>query len=157
MGRWRPPVKQGSPYITAAGYAALEAELEAIWKRRRSVVKHLAAAAAEGEDMVVVKQEYPRQESMVGPEYQATIPKALAGANKISAQTKTSRRDERVFSPRLASREGVDLEAYLARVRAGIQFHLAPSRAQPRDPAVLSGDYRNESAPDVFSAPEAQP
>ena len=45
----------------------------------------------------------------------------------------------------------------LARVRAGIQFHLAPSRAQPRDPAVLSGDYRNESAPDVFSAPEAQP
>ena len=38
-----------------------------------------------------------------------------------------------------------------------IQFHLAPSRAQPRDPAVLSGDYRNESAPDVFSAPEAQP
>lgn len=45
----------------------------------------------------------------------------------------------------------------LARVRAGIQFHLAPSRAQPRDPAVLSGDYRNESAPDVFSAPEAKP
>lgn len=49
MGRWRPPVKQGSPYITAAGYAALEAELELIWKRRREVVKHLAAAAAEGD------------------------------------------------------------------------------------------------------------
>lgn len=42
-------------------------------------------------------------------------------------------------------------------VRAGIQFHLAPSRAQPRNPAVLSGDYRNESAPDVPSTPEAQP
>ena len=49
MGRWRPPVKQGSPYITAAGYAALEVELEAIGKRRRGVVKHLAAAAAEGD------------------------------------------------------------------------------------------------------------
>lgn len=49
MGRWRPPVKQGSPYITAAGYAALEAELEQLWKRRRDVVKHLAAAAAEGD------------------------------------------------------------------------------------------------------------
>jgi len=49
MGRWRPPVKQGSPYITAAGYAALEAEITAIWKRRRDVVKHLAAAAAEGD------------------------------------------------------------------------------------------------------------
>ena len=45
----------------------------------------------------------------------------------------------------------------LARVRAGIQFHLVPSRAQPRDPAVLSGDYRNESAPDVPSTPEGQP
>lgn len=49
MGRWRPPVKQGSPYITAAGYATLEAEIDAIWKRRREVVKHLAAAAAEGD------------------------------------------------------------------------------------------------------------
>lgn len=49
MSRWRPPVKHGSPYITAAGYRALEAELEAIWKRRRGVVKHLAAAAAEGD------------------------------------------------------------------------------------------------------------
>jgi len=49
MGRWRPPVKQGSPYITAAGYEALEAETTSIWKRRREVVKHLAAAAAEGD------------------------------------------------------------------------------------------------------------
>tara|TARA_R110002096_G_scaffold104872_8_gene230926 strand:- start:924 stop:1445 length:522 start_codon:yes stop_codon:yes gene_type:complete len=49
MGRWRPPIEQGSPYITAAGYAALEAELELTWKRRRDVVKHLAAAAAEGD------------------------------------------------------------------------------------------------------------
>lgn len=45
----------------------------------------------------------------------------------------------------------------LARVRAGIQFHLAPSRAQPRDDAVIGGDYRAESAPDASSAPEAQP
>nr|WP_226944655.1 RAQPRD family integrative conjugative element protein [Pseudomonas sp. FME51] len=45
----------------------------------------------------------------------------------------------------------------LAHVRAGIQFHLAPSRAQPRDPSVLSGNYRNESASDAPSAPEGQP
>jgi transcription elongation factor GreB len=49
MSRWRPPTKPSSPYITAAGYRALEAETEAIWKRRREVVKHLAAAAAEGD------------------------------------------------------------------------------------------------------------
>lgn len=45
----------------------------------------------------------------------------------------------------------------LARVRAGIRSHLAPSRAQPRDPADLSGDYRKESAPDATPAPEARP
>ena len=27
MGRWRPPRKPGSPYITGAGYRQLEAEL----------------------------------------------------------------------------------------------------------------------------------
>ncbi|ENE2732426.1 RAQPRD family plasmid, partial [Stenotrophomonas maltophilia] len=36
--------------------------------------------------------------------------------------------------------------ADLARVRAGIQFHLTPSRAQPRDPSELAGDYRTERA-----------
>lgn len=38
------------------------------------------------------------------------------------------------------------LLADLARVRAGIQFHLTPSRAQPRDPSELAGDYRTERA-----------
>ena len=38
------------------------------------------------------------------------------------------------------------LQADLARVRAGIQFHLTPSRAQPRDPSELGGDYRTERA-----------
>ncbi|MFT8232330.1 RAQPRD family integrative conjugative element protein [Pseudomonas guariconensis] len=38
------------------------------------------------------------------------------------------------------------LLADLARVRAGIQAHLTPSRAQPRDPSELAGDYRTERA-----------
>jgi RAQPRD family integrative conjugative element protein len=37
------------------------------------------------------------------------------------------------------------LLADLARVRTGIQDYLAPSRAQPRDPSVLEGQYRAES------------
>ena len=36
------------------------------------------------------------------------------------------------------------LLADLARVRAGIQSYLVPSRAQPRDPAELAGAYRAE-------------
>lgn len=45
----------------------------------------------------------------------------------------------------------------LARVRAGIQSHLAPSRAQPRDPAELGGDYRRETPSDAARKQEARP
>lgn len=38
------------------------------------------------------------------------------------------------------------LLADLARVRAGIQDHLSPSRAQPRDSSELAGDYRTEQS-----------
>jgi RAQPRD family integrative conjugative element protein/integrating conjugative element protein (TIGR03758 family) len=44
------------------------------------------------------------------------------------------------------------LLADLARVRAGIQFHLTPSRAQPRDPSELAGDYRTERAVRAIAA-----
>ncbi|XYQ54369.1 RAQPRD family integrative conjugative element protein [Pectobacterium carotovorum] len=33
----------------------------------------------------------------------------------------------------------------IARIRIGIQAHLTPSRAQPRDLAELNGNYRQES------------
>ena len=49
MGRWRPPAPKSSPYITPAGFEALQRELDGIWVRRRDVVKALAAAAAEGD------------------------------------------------------------------------------------------------------------
>lgn len=49
MGRWRPPQPKKSPYITADGYAVLDQELKALWKRRADVTKALSAAAAEGD------------------------------------------------------------------------------------------------------------
>lgn len=49
MSRWRPPVPRSSPYITAEGARALEAELKELWQRRAVVVQHLSAAAAEGD------------------------------------------------------------------------------------------------------------
>jgi transcription elongation factor GreB len=49
MGRWRPPPPKSSPYVTAKGFAALQEELRALWERRHDVVRHLAAAAAEGD------------------------------------------------------------------------------------------------------------
>ena len=38
------------------------------------------------------------------------------------------------------------LAADLERVRGGIHDYLTPSRAQPRDPAELLGDYRQPAA-----------
>jgi transcription elongation factor GreB len=49
MARWRPSAPRASPYITPAGYRALQQELEGIWLRRRDVVKALSEAAAEGD------------------------------------------------------------------------------------------------------------
>jgi transcription elongation factor GreB len=49
MGRYRPPAKKSSPYITPEGYRALAKELEALWQRRARVTRALAAAAAEGD------------------------------------------------------------------------------------------------------------
>lgn len=39
------------------------------------------------------------------------------------------------------------LQADLARVRTGLQDYLTPPRAQPRESAELTGQYRQESAP----------
>lgn len=49
MSRWRPAPPRSSPHITPAGIAALRAELDGLWLRRRDVTRHLAAAAAEGD------------------------------------------------------------------------------------------------------------
>ena len=49
MGRYRPPQPKSSPYITADGYARLDTELKARWKRRAIVTRALSEAAAEGD------------------------------------------------------------------------------------------------------------
>ena len=49
MTRWRPPAERSSPYITPQGYATLEKELRALWKKRRIVNDALSAAAKEGD------------------------------------------------------------------------------------------------------------
>jgi len=50
MGRWRPPQKPGSPYITPEGAGRLREELQYLWRKLRpEVVKALSEAAAEGD------------------------------------------------------------------------------------------------------------
>lgn len=50
MGRWRPPSTPGSKYITPAGYARLETELERLWREERPrVCSAVSEAAALGD------------------------------------------------------------------------------------------------------------
>jgi transcription elongation factor GreB len=62
MGPWRPPAARAAPYITAAGYRRLEGELRALGERRTEVVKHLAAAAAEGDRSENADYQYRKKE-----------------------------------------------------------------------------------------------
>lgn len=62
MGRWRAPSPRAAPYITAAGFRRLEAELRALRDRRREVVRHLAAAAAEGDRSENAEYQYRKKE-----------------------------------------------------------------------------------------------
>ncbi|HXQ63415.1 MAG TPA: transcription elongation factor GreB [Steroidobacteraceae bacterium] len=50
MGRWRPPERPGSKYITPAGAARLRAELDQLWRNERpQVTQAVSEAAAQGD------------------------------------------------------------------------------------------------------------
>ena len=50
MGRWRPPVKPGSKYITPEGAQKLTEELRYLWEvERPNVTARVAEAAAQGD------------------------------------------------------------------------------------------------------------
>lgn len=50
MGRWRPPRKKGTPYITEAGAEVLTAELKHLWKIERPKVTNDVHEAAKNGD-----------------------------------------------------------------------------------------------------------
>ncbi|WP_299981773.1 transcription elongation factor GreB [uncultured Pseudoteredinibacter sp.] len=50
MGRWRPPSRKGSPYITREGADALQAELSQLWKVERPEVTNVVHEAAKNGD-----------------------------------------------------------------------------------------------------------
>ena len=50
MGRWRPPQRRGSAYITPAGAAALQRELTRLWKVERPEVTAAVHEAAKNGD-----------------------------------------------------------------------------------------------------------
>jgi RAQPRD family integrative conjugative element protein len=67
----------------------------------------------------------------------------LDSIERLVAQQAAQPHDERARYHFDYARLSADLE----RMRAGIRDYLSPSRAQPRDPAVLLGDYRQSVTP----------
>jgi transcription elongation factor GreB len=50
MGRWKPPARTGSKYITPAGESRLRGELDRLWRiERPQVTQAVAEAAAQGD------------------------------------------------------------------------------------------------------------
>ncbi|RRW33735.1 MULTISPECIES: RAQPRD family integrative conjugative element protein [Pseudomonadaceae] len=74
----------------------------------------------------------------------------LDSIERLVAQQATQQHDEHARYHFDYARLSADLD----RVRAGIRDYLTPTRAQPRDPAVLLGDYRQPAA---SLAPQAAP
>ena len=50
MGRYRPPRRRGSPYITPEGEQALRSELHQLWKVERPQVTNAVHEAAKNGD-----------------------------------------------------------------------------------------------------------
>jgi transcription elongation factor GreB len=94
MGRYRPPTPKSSPYITRPGYAALQAELKALWKRRTGVTRALGAAAAEGDRSENAEYIYRKKELREIDRRLRYLQKRLP-VLKIVAEAPTDR--ERVF------------------------------------------------------------
>ena len=97
MGRWKPPPPASSPYITPAGFEALQAELKELWVRRADVVKALAAAAAEGDRSENAEYIY-RKKELGGLDYRIRyLQKRLPNLNIVPPISADDERHGQVF------------------------------------------------------------
>ena len=95
MSRWRPPRPKSSPYITLEGYQRLEAELKALWERRKSVTAALSAAAAEGDRSENAEYIYRKKELREIDRRIHYLQKRLPGLTVVSEKPNT--RDQVFF------------------------------------------------------------
>ncbi len=95
MSRWRPPRPKSSPYITLEGYQRLEAELKALWERRKSVTAALSAAAAEGDRSENAEYIYRKKELREIDRRIHYLQKRLPGLTVVSE--KPNKRDQVFF------------------------------------------------------------
>jgi transcription elongation factor GreB len=111
MGRWKPPPPASSPYITQAGFDALQAELKDLWVRRAEVVKALSAAAAEGDRSENAEYIY-RKKELGGLDYRIRyLQKRLPNLNIVPPISADDDRHGQVFfGARVTLQRGEDRE-----------------------------------------------
>lgn len=125
MGRWRPPPPQSSPYITPAGFAALQQELEELWRRRREVVQALAAAAAEGDRSENAEYIY-RKKELGGIDYRIRYLQKRLPILKVVRDTPAA---DRVYFGAIV--EVIDRQASVRRFRI-----VGPDETDPGNDAI---------------------
>lgn len=113
MIRYRPPAPPKSPYITIEGMRVLESEQKALWPRRREVVVHLSAAAAEGDRSENAEYIYRKKELRELDRRIRYLQKRLPELIAVSEKPKTA---ERVFFGASIELENEDDELSIYRI-----------------------------------------
>ena len=135
MSRYRPPAAKKSPYITAAGMAALEAEQKDIWRRRREVVAALAAAAAEGDRSENAEYIYRKKELREIDRRIRYLQKRMPGLNVVAHKPAS---DERVYFGASVTLEDEDGERVVYRIVGPDEFDHEPHYISVDSPLARS-------------------
>lgn len=123
MSRWRPPQAPASPYITAVGYRRLESELTALGARRAETVKHLAAAAAEGDRSENAEYQYRKKELR---EIDRRLGYLQRRMPKLTVVTSSPADNSRVFFGAWVELLAEDGETVCHRIVGSDEFDAAP-------------------------------
>src|SRR5476649_2678387 len=99
MGRWRPPERPGSKYITPAGAARLRVELDLLWREERPrVTQAVSEAAAQGDRSENAEYTYGKKRLHEIDRRVRFLRKRLEGMTIVDHATDGGRRDpERVY------------------------------------------------------------
>jgi transcription elongation factor GreB len=113
MIRYRPPAPSKSAYITIEGMRVLESEQKDLWPRRREVVTHLSAAAAEGDRSENAEYIYRKKELRELDRRIRYLQKRLPDLTVVSEKPRSS---ERIFFGAIVKLENDDDEVSLFRI-----------------------------------------
>ncbi|MBB0025219.1 MULTISPECIES: RAQPRD family integrative conjugative element protein [Burkholderiaceae] len=122
-----------------------------VWRRATAVPLLALALSLAGIRPACAADDAPEREQLAALARQIELADRLA--NHLADQAAVSAKRARYHF------DYARLRADLQRVRAGLQDYLVPQRAQPRDPAPLSGEYQQSVPDDAPRAvrPEASP